>query len=120
MERVSPGRNGYAALLIETRQPEMAIGQSQKGLAHDPANDTAQMNIGYAYLKMGEFNEAEKAYRTAATNNPKIARALTTTWLSHSRCKIDWNPHRELQEAIRLDPPLLKRTTRGNYILAVG
>ena len=73
----------------------MAIGQSQKVLAHDPANDTAQMNIGYAYLKMGEFNKAEKAYRTAATNDPKIARPLTTTWLSRSRCKIDWNPHRK-------------------------
>src|SRR5690348_11521985 len=68
-------RNGYAALLIETVQPERAIEESQKVLAHNPANATAQMNIGYARLKMGEFDKAEKAYRAAIVSDSKIGRA---------------------------------------------
>ena len=108
-------RNGYATQLIETRQPERAIEQSQKVLAHDPKNDTAQMNTGYAYLKMGEFAKAEKAYRMAAVNDPTSPAAhydLAITLKMQDRLE---DAQKELRETIRLDPSLAE----AHYTLGI-
>ena len=112
---LAQARNGYAALLIGTREPERAIEQSQKVLAHDPANDTAQMNIGYAYLKMGEFNKAEKAYRTATANDPKSPAAHYDLAISLKMQDQLESAQKELQEAIRLDPSLAE----AHYTLGI-
>jgi Flp pilus assembly protein TadD len=56
-------RNNYAYLLIETRQAERGIAEARKVLEHNASDTSALMNIGYAHLKLGNFVEAEKAYR---------------------------------------------------------
>src|ERR1035441_2324814 len=58
-------RNELANLLVETRQPERAIQEADQVLKHDPHNLAAQMNLGYAFLKTGEYAKAEAAYRAA-------------------------------------------------------
>jgi tetratricopeptide (TPR) repeat protein len=108
-------RNSYAGQLIETRQPERAIEESQIVLAHDPANDAARMNVGYAYLKMGEFDKAEKAYRAALANDPKSPAAhydLAITLKMQDQLAA---AQKELQEAIRLDPSLAE----AHYTLGI-
>lgn len=68
-------RNTYASLLVQTRQPARAIAESQKVLdrkgSSDLARAEAQMTIGYAYLKTGEFEKSEKAYRAAVALDPE-------------------------------------------------
>jgi Tfp pilus assembly protein PilF len=72
------------------------------------------MNIGYVYLKMGEFAEAEKAYRAATASDPKSPREAIRLDPSlaeaHYRLGItNWQSSDldaalpELKEAIRLD-----------------
>ena len=67
-------RNTYASLLVQTRQPARAIAESQKILDHKGSSDLARadafMTIGYAYLKTGEFEKSEKAYRAAVALDP--------------------------------------------------
>lgn len=108
-------RNGYAALLIETVQPKRAIEESQKVLAHNPANATAQMNIGYACLKMGEFDKAEKAYRAAIVSDsksPAVHYDLAIALKMQDRLEA---AQKELGEAIRLDPSLAE----AHYTLGI-
>jgi tetratricopeptide (TPR) repeat protein len=112
---LAQARNSYATSLIEMRQPERAIEQSQKVLAHDPANDTAQMNIGYAYLKMGEFDKAEKAYRAAIASDPKSAAAHYDLAIALKMQDQLEPAQKELQEVIRLDPSLAE----AHYTLGI-
>ena len=77
---------------------------------------TAQMNIGYAYLKMGEFNKAERAYRTATANDPKSPAAHYDLAISPPELQDQLeSAQRELQEAIRLDPSLAE----AHYTLGI-
>jgi Flp pilus assembly protein TadD len=67
-------RNDYGAVLVEARQPDRAIEEAEKILARGGAKPeakvAAQMNIGYACLKTGKFDSAEKAYRAALALDP--------------------------------------------------
>jgi len=112
---LAQARNGYAAQLIETRQPERAIEESQKVLTHDPSNDAAQMNIGYAYLKMGEFDKAEKAYRAALKNDPKSPAAHYDLAIALKMQDQLAAAQNELLETIRLDPSLAE----AHYTLGI-
>lgn len=108
-------RNGYATLLIEARDPERAIEESKKVLMRDPANAAAQMNIGYAYLKTGEFDKAEKAYRAAVTDDPKSPAAhydLAIALKMKDQLEAAQN---ELRAAVELDPSLAE----AHYTLGI-
>ena len=72
-------RNNYAYMLVETRQADRAIEESHKVLARDSSDTSALMNIGYAYLKKGDFDSAEKAYRQTLDHRSKLWRRLITT-----------------------------------------
>ena len=105
-------RNEYATVLIETVQPERAIEDHWRVLAHDPANATAHMNIGYASLKMGEFDKAEKAYRAAVASDPKSAAAHYDVAIALKMEDRLEAAQKELEEAIRLIRHLPRHTTR--------
>jgi tetratricopeptide (TPR) repeat protein len=115
LKTLDQARNGYAAQLIETRQPERAIEESEKILVHDPANDAARMNIGYAYLKMGEFDKAEKAYRAALKNDPKSPAAHYDLAIALKMQDQLAAAQNELLETIRLDPSLAE----AHYTLGI-
>ena len=55
------------------RQPERGIEEANRVLKRDPRNLSARMNLGYAYLKTGEFAKAEAAYRAAVDSDAKSA-----------------------------------------------
>jgi protein O-GlcNAc transferase len=66
-------RNELSALLVETRQPGRGIEEANRVLKHDPHNFSAQMNLGYAYLKTGDYAKAEAAYQGAVQSNQTSA-----------------------------------------------
>jgi len=108
-------RNKYAFLLIQTRQPERGIEESRKVLAHKPNDTSALMNIGYAYLKTGDFDAAEKTYRQTLAVDPNLAAAHYDLALA-LKMKDQIEPaQKEFQEAIRLDPKL----AQAHYSLGI-
>lgn len=108
-------RNKYAFLLIQTRQPERGIEESRKVLAHKPNDTSALMNIGYAYLKTGDFDGAEKIYRQTLTIDPNLPAAHYDLALS-LKMKDQIEPaQKEFEEAIRLDPKL----AQAHYSLGI-
>lgn len=99
-------RNTYAFLLVNTRQADRAIAESQKILEHNPKDASAIMNIGYAHLKKGDFAEAEKAYRGLLANDPQSAAAHYDLGIAlKSQDQLE-AAQKEFREAIRLDPSL--------------
>jgi tetratricopeptide (TPR) repeat protein len=56
-------RDSYAQLLIATRQPDHAIAEAETVLSENQWDLEARSCIGHAYLRMGDFAKAEKAYR---------------------------------------------------------
>ncbi len=108
-------RDTYSWLLVETRQPEKAISEAQKVLAHNPADTAAEMNIGYAHLKTGDFVLAEQAYRTVIKQDPNLAAGHYDLAIAlKMQDKLD-AAKQELQEAIRLDPELAE----AHYTLGI-
>jgi protein O-GlcNAc transferase len=99
-------RNGYAELLIETRQPERAIEQAQKVLANDKWSVPAYLAMGHAYLKMGEYDKAAKAYQDAlAIDSKSVAAHYDLGIALKMQDQID-AAQKELERAIELDPTL--------------
>jgi protein O-GlcNAc transferase len=109
-------RNNYAYLLIETRQAERGIEESQKVLSHDPSNTAAVMNIGYAHLKQGEFDAAEQAYRQAVTLDGNSAVAHYDLGIALKMRDQLEAAQNEFKEAIRLDPSLAE----AHYSLGIA
>ncbi len=104
-----------AYVLIETRQPDRGIAESRTVLSHDPKNTSALMNIGYADLKTGDFEGAEKAYRKRFTIDPTTAAAHYDLGLALKlRDQIE-AAQAEFKEAIRLDPIL----AQAHYSLGI-
>jgi protein O-GlcNAc transferase len=113
-------RNSYSAVLVEARQPERAIQEAQKVLTRPGAKAATRvpafMNIGYAYLKIGEFDKAEKSYRAALALDPKSA-ALHYDLAIALKMKDQIEPARkEFQRAIELDPSLAE----AHYSLGIA
>jgi tetratricopeptide (TPR) repeat protein len=108
-------RNGYATLLIEARYPERAIKESEQVLRRDPANAAAQMNIGYAYLKIGEFDKAETAYRAAVADDPKSPAAHYDLAIALKMKDQLEAAQKEFRAAIELDPSLAE----AHYTLGI-
>jgi tetratricopeptide (TPR) repeat protein len=113
-------RNSFAAALVEARQPERAIEESQKVLAHPAAKLAAQMsarmNIGYAYLKIGEFDKAEKSYRAALAADPKSAAGHYDLAIALKMKDRIEAAQKEFQRAIELDPSLAE----AHYSLGIA
>lgn len=113
-------RNSYASLLVQTRQPDKAIEESQKVLTREGSTDAsraaAQMNIGYAYLKTGEFDKSEVAYRAAAALDPKSAAAHYNLAIALKMKDQLEATQAELQKAIELDPNLAE----AHYSLGIA
>ena len=99
-------RNEYAFLLIETRQPDRGIAEARTVLTHKPNDTSALMNIGYAYLKTGEFDTAEKSYRQALAVDPKLPAAHYDLALALKMQDQLEAAQKEFEETIRLDPSL--------------
>ncbi len=99
-------RNSYASKLIETRQADRGIAEAQTVLTHNPKDLNALMNIGYANLKKGEFEAAEKTYRDAIAidgSSPAAHYDLGIALKSKDELEA---AQKEFREAIRLDPSL--------------
>jgi tetratricopeptide (TPR) repeat protein len=113
-------RNSYAALLVQTRQPGRAIEESHKVLARQDSTDIAraiaQMNIGYAYLKTGEFDKAEQAYRSAVSLDPKSVAAHYNLAIALKMKDQIEASQVEFQKSIDLDPTLAE----GHYSLGIA
>ena len=113
-------RNVYASLLVQTRQPERAIEESKKVLARSGSSNAAragaQMNIGYAYLKIGEFEKAETAYRAAVTLDPKSPAAHYDLAIALKMKDQLEASQAELQKAIDLNPKLAE----AHYSLGIA
>jgi len=98
--------NTYAFLLIDTRQADRGIEESRKVLEHNPKDTNALMNIGYAYLKKGEFDLAEKTYREVLAIDADSPAAHYDLGIAlKSEDQLD-AAKKEFAEAIRLDPSL--------------
>jgi tetratricopeptide (TPR) repeat protein len=113
-------RNSYAALLVQTRQPDLAIEESQRVLARQDSNaiarSNAQMNIGYAYLKTGEFDKSEQAYRAAISLDPKsVAGHYNLAIALKMKDQIEASQV-EFQKSLELDPTLAE----GHYSLGIA
>jgi protein O-GlcNAc transferase len=113
-------RNVYASLLVQTRQPDRAIEESQKVLARDGSTDgaraAAQLNIGYAYLRTGEFDKSENAYRAAIALDPKLAAAYYDLGLALKMKDQIEAAQVEFQKAIDLDPKMAE----AHYSLGIA
>jgi tetratricopeptide (TPR) repeat protein len=113
-------RNSYAALLVQTRQPARAIEESQKILVRpdstDDARVNAQMTIGYAYLKTGEFDQSEQAYRAAVSLDPKSVAAHYNLAIALKMKDQIEASQVEFQKSIELDPTLAE----GHYSLGIA
>jgi superkiller protein 3 len=108
-------RNEYAFALIQIRQPDRGIQESRKVLERKPDDTSALMNIGYAYLKTGDFDGAEKVYRQAIAIDPKLAAAHYDVALALKMKDQIEAAQKEFQEAIRLDPNL----SQAHYSLGI-
>ncbi len=98
--------DSYAFLLVETRQANRALDEERKVLDHNATDTSALLNTGYAYMKLGEFDLAEKAYRQLIAVDPNSAAGHYDLGLSlKMRDQIE-NAQAEFREAIRLDPAL--------------
>ena len=113
-------RNSYAALLVQTRQPARAIEESQKVLSRkgstDAARLSAELNIGYAYLKTGDFGKSEKAYRGALLLDPTSAAAHYDLAIALKMEDQIEASQVEFQKAIDLDP----RLAEAHYSLGIA
>jgi len=113
-------RNTYAALLVQTRQPDRAIEESQKVLAREGSTDAAkagaQMTIGYAYLKTGEFEKSETAYRAAVAFDPKSPAAHYDLAIALKMKDQIEASQVEFQKALDLDPTLAE----AHYSLGIA
>ncbi len=113
-------RNSYAAALVQTRQPARAIEESQKVLARPDSTTSArinaQMNIGYAYLKTGEFEKSEQAYRAAVSLDPKSVAAHYNLAIALKMKDQIEASQLEFQKALDLDPTLAE----GHYSLGIA
>jgi tetratricopeptide (TPR) repeat protein len=99
-------RNELSNLLVLTRQPERGIQEANRILADDPQNFSAHMNLGYAYLKTGEYAKAEAAYRAAASNDSTSAPAhydLAIALKMQDRLE---TARQEFEKAVNLDPTM--------------
>jgi tetratricopeptide (TPR) repeat protein len=108
-------RNEYAFLLIETRQPDRGIAESRTVLTHKPNDTNALMNIGYAYLKTGGFDTAEKTYRQALAVDPTLPAAHYDLALALKMQDQIEAAQKEFEETIRLDPSL----AQAHYSLGI-
>jgi protein O-GlcNAc transferase len=109
-------RNMYAYALIETRQAKKGIEESQRILSHNPKDTSALMNIGYANLKTGDFDAAEKAYREMVAVDANSAAGHYDLGIAlKSKDQIEAAQH-EFREAIRLDPSL----AQAHYSLGIS
>ncbi len=109
-------RNTYAFLLIDTRQADRGIEESRRVLEHNSKDTSALMNIGYAYLKKGEFDSAEKSYREVLAIEATSAAAhydLGIALKSEDQLEA---AKKEFAEAIRLDPSL----AQAHYSLGIA
>jgi Flp pilus assembly protein TadD len=113
-------RNSYAAALVQTRQPTRAIEESQKVLVRPDSSDSARinarMNIGYAYLKTGEFEKSEQAYRAAVALDPKSVAAHYNLAIALKMKDQIEASQVEFQKALDLDPTLAE----GHYSLGIA
>jgi len=109
-------RNSYAYLLIETRRAQQGIAESQKVLAHNPADVSAMLNIGYAHLMTGEFDLAEQAYRQAVGADGKSAVAHYDLGIALKMRDQLEAAQSEFKEAIRLEPKLAE----AHYSLGIA
>jgi tetratricopeptide (TPR) repeat protein len=108
--------NMYAYALIETRQAQKGIEESKKVLAHNPKDTSALMNIGYAELKTGDFDAAEKAYREMIAVDANSAAGHYDLGIAlKSKDQIE-AAQQEFREAIRLDPSL----AQAHYSLGIS
>ena len=99
---------GSANLQIEAGQAEQGILQIEELVQQDPNNFWAWVNLGAAYLWLENYQQAEKALKTAAglTNERKQNRAIVYKYLFYlyafqeqmDPALLAWN------EACRLDP----------------
>jgi protein O-GlcNAc transferase len=104
------------AVLIETRQPQKGIEESQKVLTRNPKDTSALMNIGYADLKTGDFDAAEKAYREMIAIDANSAAGHYDLGIAlKSKDQIE-AAQQEFREAIRLDPSL----AQAHYSLGIS
>ena len=99
-------RDEYASLLIETRQPARAIQESQRVLRNSPKDLNAQLNIGYANLKAGDFQKAEVAYRGAVVSDANSPAAHYDLGLALKMQDQFDSAQKEFHSSIALDPSL--------------
>ena len=84
--RINP--NGVPALvnlgvgLIGTGQAEKALAPLLRALGLRPEEPMIHLNLARAYLALGEYEAARKAYDTLAKLDPKGARALEPAFFS--------------------------------------
>ena len=108
-------RNTYSSTLIETRQADRGIAEARAVLAHNPKDLNALMNIGYADLKKGEFDAAEKTYRDAIAIDAMSPAAHYDLGIAlKSKDELE-AAQKEFREAIRLDPSL----AQAHYSLGI-
>ncbi len=109
-------RNTYAFLLIDTRQADRGIEESRKVLEHNPKDISALMNIGYADLKKGDFDDAEKTYRELLAIDANSAAGHYDLGIALKRKDQLEAAQKEFREAIRLDPSL----AQAHYSLGIA
>jgi Flp pilus assembly protein TadD len=73
-------------VLLQPREPDVALAAYQKAIAIDPSYATAHANLGNALFQRGDFASAEKEYRRALVLEPEnpefligLARLLRAT-----------------------------------------
>ena len=108
-------RNGYAQLLTATRQPLKAIDQALIILRKSPANVPARINLGYAYLKMGEYQKAEKTYQDLLALDPGSVAAHYDLGIAYKMQDQLEAAQKEFQKSIELEPTMAE----SHYTLGI-
>jgi protein O-GlcNAc transferase len=99
-------RDAYAQLLIATRQPERGITEAQTVLADNQWDLSARINLGYAYLNIGEYAQAEKAFRELLEiDSASIAGHYNLAIALKMQDQLE-AAEKEFQKTIELDPSL--------------
>jgi len=100
--------NALGVLLLELRQPDLAVESFQRAMALDPGYADASLNLGTALAEMGGWQEAVPHYRRALALSTLTAESVARQNLGLALYHLRRYPEaeRELRFAISLDPSM--------------
>ncbi|MFA5975103.1 MAG: tetratricopeptide repeat protein [Elusimicrobiota bacterium] len=107
---------GTFSVFSAPEQKERAVSALEQAVQTDSANDELWLHLGFAYRKVGQMDQAQKAFEKAAALNPRSQDASYMLGLIYESKHQDQDALRAWQQLLSSTNDPAKRETATNHI----